>query len=100
MKSSSDTNVHRENKKLVAKVKQIRRSSIAVTVTPHKSSPKPEKQNNYEEENIVKHRGKKDKREFLVRWKNFSKEHDTWVKETNLSCPAILNKYKVKYRIA
>lgn len=97
LKSSSDTNVHRENKQLVAKVKQLRRSSCAVIATPQKSSPKREKQTVYEVENIVKHRGRKGKREFQ---KNFSSQHDTWVREADLSCPAILNKYKVKYRIA
>lgn len=100
LKSASDTHVHRENRKLIAKVKQLRRSSCAVTITPKKSTPKREKQKDYEVESIVKHRGRKEKREFLVRWKDFSKEHDTWVKEANLSCPTILNKYKVKHRIA
>lgn len=100
LKSLSDTNVHRENKQLIAKVKQLRRSSCAVTVTPIKSSPKREKKEEYEVEKIVKHRGRKGKREFLVRWKNFSNDQDTWVKETDLSCPAILKNYKEKCRIA
>lgn len=97
LKSSSDSNIHRENKQLLAKVKQLRRSSFI----PQKSTPvKREKESDYEVEKIVKHRGKKGKREFLVRWKNFGKADDTWVKETDLSCPAILNEYKVKHRIA
>lgn len=100
LKSASETHVHRENKQLIAKVKQLRRSSCAATITPKKSIPKREKQEEYEVENIVRHRGRKGKRDFLVRWKNFSKEHDTWVKETDLSCPTILNEYKVKHRIA
>lgn len=107
LKSSSDTNVHRENKQLIAKVKQMRRSSCALIVTPQKSPTKCEKQSKkeeseeeYEVEQILKHRGKKGNREFRVRWKNYDKENDTWEKESVLSCPVILNAYKKKHRIA
>lgn len=98
--------MHRENKQLVAKVKQMRRSSCALVVTSQKSPTKCEKQTEqkeketeeYEVKQILKHRGKKGSREFLLRWKNHSEE--TWEKESVLPCPAMLSKYKKKHRIA
>lgn len=98
--ASAEINVIRENQKLIAKVKQLRRSS-ALAITPKKSSAE---SNNtfqvYEVERLMKHRGRKGKREFLVRWKNFDHGDDTWEKEANLSCPEILNKYKTKHNVA
>lgn len=52
----------------------------------------------YEVENIVKHRGKKTNREFLVQWKGYSKEHNSWEREANLSCPKILQEYLEKHQ--
>lgn len=110
--NQSDTNVHRQNKKLMAKVTQMRRS---IHATPQKSPIKYEKKNEtgktkedeeeeedgqYEIEKLMKHRGRAGDREFLVRWKNFGKENDTLVKEANLSCPRLLKPYKNKHRIA
>lgn len=31
---------------------------------------------------------------YLVRWKGFGAKHDSWERESNLSCPSILKKYK------
>ncbi len=43
----------------------------------------------FEVEKILEHRGPAGKREYLVKWRNFSKEHNTWEAETQfdtLSC--------------
>lgn len=46
----------------------------------------------YEVEKLVGH---KMVRFYLVRWKGYTEEHDTWEKETNLiDCPEILKSYK------
>lgn len=47
----------------------------------------------YEVEAIVGHKGKKGNRHFLIRWKGFLPEDDTWEKEANLNCPKILSEY-------
>jgi hypothetical protein len=48
----------------------------------------------YEVNDIVDMRVKKDgSREFLVRWKRWSKDYDTWEPEANLNCPEIIEKY-------
>lgn len=48
----------------------------------------------YEVEMLLKHRKRKGKREFLVRWKNYSPSNDTWETEDRLKCPALVNYLK------
>lgn len=51
----------------------------------------------YEVEKIVEVRIKKDgSREFLVHWKRWSSNHDTWEPEENLSCPELIEKFMQK----
>lgn len=101
----------KENKMLLAKIKQLQ-SGIA-----HQQSFEIGKQSiindgksasndhsideieMYEVDAIINHKGGKNSRQFLVRWKNFGADDDTWENESNLSCPAILNKYKKKKNI-
>lgn len=48
---------------------------------------------NFEVECILSHRVLKRHRKFLVRWKDYSSDHDIWVKENDLNCPEILTEY-------
>lgn len=48
----------------------------------------------YEVEDIVDHKTEKGKTIFLIRWKGWAPESDTWEAEATLSCPAIVTKYK------
>lgn len=51
----------------------------------------------YEVERIVEMRMKKDgTREFLVHWKRWSSDYDTWEPEKNLSCPDLIEKFLKK----
>lgn len=47
----------------------------------------------FEVECILAHRVLKRHRKFLVRWKDYSSDHDIWVKENDLCCPEILTEY-------
>lgn len=96
----------RENRNLLAQVKQMKRISSPIatpkreaakldsTGTPKKTPVKPKLDSEvFEVEEIIKHRGRPRNREFLVRWKGFGKDSDSWEKQNNLSCPIILKKY-------
>ena len=49
----------------------------------------------YEIERILKHRGNKKNRSYLIQWKGYSAEEDTWIRESELSHAAeILFAYK------
>lgn len=47
----------------------------------------------YEVEKILKHTKKGHKMRYLIRWKGFSPDHDTWQEENDLNCPDILDAY-------
>lgn len=48
----------------------------------------------YEVEDIVDHKIDRKKVMFLVRWKNYGADEDTWEPESSLSCPEIIAKYR------
>lgn len=74
-----------------------RRSSVEEESDDDDSVPFADESNDdeeYEVEKIVQMRYKKDgSREFLVHWKRWSKDYDTWEPESNLSCPDIIEKF-------
>ena len=46
-----------------------------------------ESEENFEVEEIVNHRYRKGKIQYLIRWKNYGAEDDTWEPHENLDCP-------------
>ncbi|XP_037900534.1 LOW QUALITY PROTEIN: chromobox protein homolog 5 [Glossina fuscipes] len=58
-----------------------------------------EEDQEYEVEEIVGHKMVRGVFHFLMRWKGYSKDDDTWEPEYALNCPIILEKYKRKYRL-
>lgn len=76
-----------ENSVIRAKIEQLHRNSI--------SSPKTTSDGEqYEVQAIIKHRRKSRSIQYLVRWKNYPPDQDTWQFESDLNCPTILNAYK------
>lgn len=47
----------------------------------------------YEFEGIVDHRGEAGKREYKIRWKNYSPEHDSWISLHNFTDPQAITTY-------
>lgn len=95
-----DKSILRENRSLVAKIDQLKRQSISTPTKPNKCVPTKPINAEYEVLTLLKHRGRKGKREFLVRWKEYPASQNSWEKEENLSCPQILKKYLEKKRLA
>ena len=54
---------------------------------------------NYEVEDIVNHRHKKGKVEYLIRWKGYTEKDDTWEPEENLDCPDKITAYNKKVNL-
>jgi hypothetical protein len=47
----------------------------------------------YEVERILNHRGPVKSREYLVRWKHYDAEHDSWVSAADMNAPALIRQY-------
>lgn len=48
----------------------------------------------FEVEKLIKHKKEKDGIQYLVRWKRYGKEYNSWEKEKNLNCAQKLVSYK------
>ena len=84
LKASSQKSVSdlkRENKLLLARVKQFRTGS--------QQNPNQD----YVVEAILNHMDTKNGRKYLIRWDGYGSDDDTWEKAANLNCPKLLAKY-------
>lgn len=91
-KSENEKNVsrlNRENSIISAKIKQLERYSEGRPSIGNESSD----EESFEVEAILGHQTRRRKREFFIKWKHFSAEHNSWVPETDLNCRKILNAY-------
>lgn len=52
----------------------------------------------YEIDELIDHRIRNE-REFLVRWKGFGSEEDSWERECNILCSKTLNEYLKKHKV-
>lgn len=73
--------LNNKTKKRPAKVKKLQKSKLA----------KVEQQ--YEVEKIMDHSVRHKEKLFMVRWKGYGSEHDSWQSEKDLDCPDLLQKY-------
>lgn len=63
------------------------------------SNPKMNESNTYEVEKLIDHKIYRKQLLFKVRWRGYNPQYDTWEKEANLNCPAILKAYKKSRRL-
>ncbi|XP_068618529.1 chromobox protein homolog 3-like [Battus philenor] len=59
----------------------------------YKSKKIEEAEEEYEVEKVVDSKRIKGKLHYLIRWKGYSAESDTWEPENTLSCPELINKF-------
>lgn len=99
-KVSSDkiiTDLKRENQLLLARNKQLqtgmeqRKSANATTRTD--SNEKSPLEIDNEVEKILAHKNTKAGQKYLIRWKSYDSNEDSWEKANHLKCPKILNEY-------
>lgn len=87
-------NLKRDKNLLVVQVKQLQSNTLRFTKSAEKMvSPESSysSENEFEVECILAHnKSRKRQREFFVRWKGYTADHDSWVKEIDLTCPSIL----------
>lgn len=88
------SNLKLENQKMNAVIKQLKTGSTQSNANHNSTND----DNIYEVEKLLKHKYVKDVY-YLVRWKNYSADDDTWQKESDLQCPHILNEYKRKMKL-
>lgn len=92
------SNLKSEKQKLSAVIKQLKTGSTQSNAS-HFDHDDSIDNNFYEVEKLLKHKIKKDGVYYLVRWKNFSADDDTWQKECDLQCPNFLNEYKRRMKM-
>ncbi|XP_031621913.1 uncharacterized protein LOC116339963 [Contarinia nasturtii] len=88
------SDLKREQRLLVARTKQYQTGMGMHQSTSLIENHKPETDNReYEVDAIIKHRDRKGGRQYLIRWKGYGSEEDSWEKEGNMSCPKVLKEY-------
>lgn len=88
----SITNFKRENQLLMSQTKQLK-SSLAEGRAEMEEAHEDDM---FEVENILDDKlVTSTERSYLIRWNGFDSSHDSWERESNLSCPSILKKYKI-----
>lgn len=94
-------NLRDENERLLLRLKQIE-SEGSEESTQTQNTPKYEDskddQNVYEVDKIIGEKTIKRKKYYLVRWKGFDKEHDSWEPSRNLKCKEVLQAYEQSKR--
>lgn len=53
----------------------------------------------YEVESLLNHKFENKEHHYLIRWKGYGPDSDSWECERNLSCPKVLEKYKKQHNL-
>lgn len=63
------------------------------TTSPKKIKKNKAEEERYEVEEILDHKFEDNTKYFLIRWKGYDSSVDSWERQHNISCPALLAKY-------
>ncbi|XP_022834786.1 chromobox protein homolog 1-like [Spodoptera litura] len=91
--SESTDNVEINENVSTSTIKESSKKGKAKNKTKKKKSEKKVTEEEYEVEKIVDSKRIKGKLLYLIRWKGYSADNDTWEPENTLSCPELINKY-------
>lgn len=85
-----------ENQTLLLRVKQFECEACEASHTENESNDKNHKEceNVYEVDRILDDKLINRKKHYLVRWKGFNEQHDSWEPKRNLHCNKVLKSYE------
>ncbi|KAG7296052.1 hypothetical protein JYU34_021149 [Plutella xylostella] len=86
----------KESKKKSGKSKSKKKKSSKKEKEVAEDDPEEEEEEEYEVEKIIDSKRIKGKLHYLIRWKGYSADTDTWEPENTLSCPDLINKFNEK----
>lgn len=96
-KAETITRLSGENRHLLARLKQYQSNVVRHgndVSSDSKSTAHKNTSHEYEVEHFLSHKVKYRKRYFLVHWKGYSSNHDSWESEENVrNCPKVLSAY-------
>lgn len=81
-----------ENETLKARLKQFQ-VGMQLKSESENRNDELETTSEYEVEAILNHRDTVSGRQYLIRWKGYDSDEDSWENEKNLTCPKILTTY-------
>lgn len=76
------------------KIKQLEDELQQKSITETKNQCVEKTKQDFEVEEIIGDKVLKRTKHYLVQWKGYNKEHNSWEPKKNLNCPAILEKYE------
>lgn len=95
--TSSNKILQAHNKQLQS---QLNRTDYDATTTnadeqtnPNNIASVQKNENVYEVEKVMSHKIRNNVRYFLIRWKGYDSDSDTWEREENLNCPRLVKQY-------
>ncbi|XP_015177843.1 PREDICTED: heterochromatin protein 1-like isoform X2 [Polistes dominula] len=87
------TNTDQENGAVNRRGANKRRKKDEQKESPTSSRGAVSGEEEYEVDKIVGHRTIKGRRQFLIRWKGYGKESDSWEQEKDLNCPKLIENF-------
>ncbi|KAJ8713508.1 hypothetical protein PYW07_013878 [Mythimna separata] len=91
--SESTENVDLNESVSTSSTKESPKKGKAKNKSKKKKAEKNVAEEEYEVEKVVDSKKIKGKLHYLIRWKGYSADNDTWEPENTLSCPELINKY-------
>lgn len=89
----------REKQMLSARLKQIQTGIEQRNLVENKKEHCDEDDDVFEVESIIGHKQTKTGRKYLIRWKGYDSNEDSWQAESDLKCPIILSRYKNSHKL-